>query len=367
MLDSAPALFQYVRIMRLTQVALTMFVVVLSFYVLHLGQSILLPLVIAGAIAYLINVFAYAISKIRLGGFQLPKLLTFVIAVLAILISLTFIVQLISNNVAQVIKQAPTYQANLEIRINTIYQILGLEQSPSVHELLKQANFRGILQGLAKTVSGLAGSAGIICVYLIFIILEQRTFNSKIEALVSGGSQQSTIFHLLDKINKDIRTYIGIKVLTSATTGLLSFLILQWVGVDSASFWAVLIFLLNFIPTIGSIIATAFPALLTLVQFETWTPFIVVAIAITAVQICVGSILEPRLMGSKLNLSPLVLLLSLALWGSVWGIPGMFLCVPITVIIMIICSYFPQTRPLAIMLSGDGTLAAGSDSEKASA
>jgi hypothetical protein len=85
------------------------------------------------------------------------------------------------------------------------------------------------------------------------------------------------------------------------------------------------------------------------VQFETWTPFFEVAIVITAIQFCVGSILEPRLMGSKLNLSPLILLLSLALLGSIWGIPGMFLCVPITVIIVIICSYFPQTRPLAVI------------------
>lgn len=349
--------------MQLKSVALTMFVVVLSFYLLNLGQSILLPLVIAGAIAFLINALAHAIGSVNLRGIHLPKFLTFVLAVVLILASLSWVIQLITDNVAHVIKQAPSYQANLEIRINTIYAMLGLEQSPSVHELLKNANFSGLLQGLAKTVSGLAGSTGIIFVYLIFIILEQRTFESKIRALVPQAEQQTAVFRLMQRINRDIRTYLGIKVLTSAATGLLSYLVLEWVGVDSASFWAVLIFLLNFIPTIGSIIATAFPALLTLVQFETWTPFFVVAIVITAIQFCVGSILEPRLMGSKLNLSPLILLLSLSLWGSIWGIPGMFLCVPITVIIVIICSYFPQTRPLAVILSGDGSLSAGSDVE----
>lgn len=349
--------------MQLKQVALIMFVVVLSFYLLNLGQSILLPLVIAGAIAFLISALAHAIGLIQIRGIRLPKFLTFVLAVTFIIASFSWVIQMITDNVAHVIKQAPIYQANLESRINTIYVLLGLEQSPSVIEILKNISFSGFLQSLAKTISGLAGSAGIIIVYLIFIILEQRTFGSKMRALFPQAEQQSAVFNLMHRINRDIRTYVGIKVLTSTTTGLLSYCVLEWVGVDSASFWAVLIFLLNFIPTIGSIIATAFPALLTLVQFDTWTPFFIVAIGITAIQFCVGSILEPRLMGSKLNVSPLVLLLSLALWGSIWGIPGMFLCVPITVIIVIICSYFPQTRALAVILSGDGSLSAGSDAE----
>jgi predicted PurR-regulated permease PerM len=131
------------------------------------------------------------------------------------------------------------------------------------------------------------------------------------------------------------------------------------VGVDFASFWAVLIFLLNFIPTIGSIIATAFPSLLALVQFETAGPFFITISILTAIQFSIGSLIEPKLMGNRLNLSPLVILLSLGLWGSIWGIPGMFLCVPITVIIMIICAYFPETRPIAVALSGNGELPVG--------
>jgi predicted PurR-regulated permease PerM len=133
--------------------------------------------------------------------------------------------------------------------------------------------------------------------------------------------------------------------------------VLSLVGVDFASFWAVLIFLLNFIPTIGSIIATLFPSLLTLIQFDTMGPFVVTISVLTSLQFCIGSLLEPRLMGQRLNLSPIVILLSLGLWGSLWGIPGMFLCVPITVIIMIICSYFPASRPIAILLSGNGQIA----------
>lgn len=128
------------------------------------------------------------------------------------------------------------------------------------------------------------------------------------------------------------------------------------IGVDFAIFWAFLIFLLNYIPTIGSLIATAFPAVLTLVQFETFTPFIIVLVAITGIQMVVGNFIEPKMMGNSLKISSLVVLLSLAFWGAIWGVTGMFLCVPITVILMIIFAQFPTSRPIAILLSDDGDI-----------
>ena len=161
---------------------------------------------------------------------------------------------------------------------------------------------------------------------------------------------------MLSKINEDVKKYISIKMLTSSTTGILSYILLKIVGVDFAEFWALLIFLLNFIPTIGSIVATIFPSLITLVQFDTYNPFFAVFVGVTIIQLCVGSILEPRLMGNSLNLSPLIILLNLSLWGLIWGIPGMFLCVPVLVISMIVFSHIPATRPIAILLSRDGRI-----------
>jgi len=136
----------------------------------------------------------------------------------------------------------------------------------------------------------------------------------------------------------------------------LSFTFLFTVGVDFAAVWGLLIFLLNFIPTVGSIVATIFPALIALAQSDGYTLFVLVLLGIGALQICIGNILEPRLMGSSFNLSPVVILLNLALWNAIWGIPGMFLCVPFLIIVAIVLSHFPQTRPVAIMLSSDGNL-----------
>ena len=127
-------------------------------------------------------------------------------------------------------------------------------------------------------------------------------------------------------------------------------------GVDYAVFWSFLIFLLNFIPTIGSLIATTFPAILAFIQFGDFKPVLTVIILIGIVQFLIGNILEPRIMGRSLNLSALVVLLSLALWGTLWGVVGMFLCVPITVTLMIIFSNFEKTLPFAIMLSANGNV-----------
>ena len=128
------------------------------------------------------------------------------------------------------------------------------------------------------------------------------------------------------------------------------------VDLDFAAFWALLVFILNYIPTIGSIVATILPGLLALVQFESWTPFVILVIGITVIQQALGSFLEPNLMGMTLNLSPLVVVISLILWGMLWGVVGMFLCVPITVILVIILANFPGTRWVSVLLSKEGKI-----------
>ena len=345
--------------MKIQRVAMAMIIVFLTFYLLYLGQTLLLPLVIAGAIAYLISILAHAITKLAYKGFFVPKPLAMFVAIAIILLSLSYLIQLITVNIQSVIKVAPDYQQNLEALFFKAYSVFREGEVPNIREFLNQLDIGAYLQSFGATVRALVSSMGIITVYLIFLLLEQRTFGDKIKAIIRDPKRQEDTFVLIDKMRSDIRSYVGIKVLTSAATGLISYMVLKLVGVDFASFWAVLIFLLNFIPTIGSIIATLFPSLLTLIQFPTLGPFVVTISVLTAVQFCIGSLLEPRLMGNRLNLSPIVILLSLGLWGSVWGIPGMFLCVPITVIIMIICSYFPTTRPLAILLSGNGKVVSG--------
>lgn len=307
-----------IRGMKTQQVAMAMIIVFLTFFLLYVGQALLLPLVIAGAVAYLISILAHAICAFRCRGFSVPRPLAMLLAFAVIGLSLSYLIQLITVNIKSVVEVAPEYQQNLEALIYKGYSLAGVEEVPNIREILNQLDFGAYLQSFGATVRALVSSTGIIIVYLIFLLLEQRTFGDKMRAIIREPKRQEDAFELIGKMRSDIRSYVGIKVLTSAATGLISYFVLKTVGVHFASFWAVLIFLLNFIPTIGSIIATAFPSILTLVQFDTLGPFIVTISVLTAVQFCIGSLIEPKLMGNRLNLSPIVILLSLGLWGSIW-------------------------------------------------
>lgn len=193
-------------------------------------------------------------------------------------------------------------------------------------------------------------------IYLIFILFEESTFQDKIKAMYPEESSYMKVDSLIRKIDHSISNYIAIKSLISLLTGTLSYIALLSIGVDAPFFWAFLIFILNFIPSIGSLIATVFPAFFALLQFGEFTPAVLVLIIVGAIQLVLGNLIEPRIMGTSLNISPLVVFLTLILWGMIWGVIGMLLSVPITVILIIIMAEFKGTRPIAILLSRRGKL-----------
>ncbi|MCH6255158.1 AI-2E family transporter [Puniceicoccaceae bacterium K14] len=331
-------------------------ITVISFYILNIGKDLILPFVLAVFIWYLINVVSFAITKIKIKGKSLPASLRYIWSGILIIGLLGLLFSFITQNVNDVIQTAPSYQEKVIPLVDKAYELLPFEQPPSLRDFVNQFDFSGMVGSLAGALTSLAGNAGIISIYVMFLLLEQRSFSPKLRAMSKGTIREQELLELISQIDKDTRTYIGIKTFSSILTGLLSYAIMAIVGLDFAAFWGMLIFFFNFIPTVGSILATLFPSLLALVAFDTPLPIIAVIGGVAACQVLVGNFIEPKLMGNSLNLSPLVILLSLSLWGAVWGVTGMFLCVPITVIGMIICSHFPQTRPIAILLSSNGRL-----------
>ena len=161
---------------------------------------------------------------------------------------------------------------------------------------------------------------------------------------------------MLHKINTSVSNYIRLKTYVSLLTGGVGYVFLAIMGVDAPFFWALLIFLLNYIPTVGSLVATIFPAFFSLVQFGELPPFLTILIGLGLVQWLIGNVLEPKIMGRSLNLSPLVTILALVVWGQIWGIIGMLLSVPITVVMVIIFSQIESTRHIAITLSETGEI-----------
>ncbi|MEX2446814.1 MAG: AI-2E family transporter [Dehalococcoidia bacterium] len=329
---------------------------VLVFYVLASGKDVLIPLAVAVVVWYVIIALTDACRQIPWVGPHLPQWLRMLSALLAILGVLTVVVNLISTNVAAVTEAIPVYQDNLIRLLDEATDAFGLLTLPDFGQLAEALDLGAMISSFAGTAATLAGATGIVIVFVVFLLFEQSSFDSKMRALFPDKRREQEVRRVLLHMQNEIRTYISVKTLTSALTGLLSYGILLMVGVDFAGFWAFLIFLLNYIPTIGSMVATVFPALLALVQFPTPLQAIVVIATIGLLQFFIGSLLEPRLMGHTLNMSPLVVVLSLLLWGSIWGIAGAFLSVPLTAIVLIAFQHFQPTRPIAILLSRSGRL-----------
>ncbi len=345
-----------VRLRPLAIVAAGSIIAAVAIGLLYYGSELLIPLAIAILIWHLINALAGFYHRLVVAQRRLPGGLCYLAALLTIFGALTLMVELIMDNVAQVSQAAPAYEANLSDLLNSIYDQVGLKTAPSFTQIIEQISVGSLVAAVAGTLGGLARGGGIVIVYVVFLLLEQSIFERKLHALLADPGRAERLHRVLVRIARQIEGYLWVKTLSSLLTGVVSFAIMWLVGVDFAEFWALVIFLLNFIPIIGALLGVVFPSLLALVQFETIGPFLITSTALAATQFVVGNIVEPRLMGRKLNLSPLVIILSLAFWGMLWGVVGMILCIPIMVIVMIICAHFAPTRPIAIVLSSDGEI-----------
>jgi predicted PurR-regulated permease PerM len=328
----------------------------LILYLMVVGNAILLPLVIAVFVCYLINALAAVTRDIRILGWRLPNSLRLTAAIVVFLLGSWFVLTLVVRNINQVTAAVPVYQKNLQLAADRISTRFGAQYSVRLQALFTNIDLGGMANSLARAVAVLIGSIGTVAVYVVFLLLEQHSLDKKIAALFPGPAREAMVHRILQRIGTQIQTYVWLKTLMSVVVGIGSYLVMKIVGVDFAEFWALLIFALNYIPYLGALSGVIFPSLLALVQFPTLSPSLVTAGLLTVLQFTCGSIIEPKLMGKGLNLSPVVMLLALSVWGTIWGIVGMFLAVPLMVVVMIVCSHFESTRGIAVLMSADGEL-----------
>ncbi|HPF51021.1 MAG TPA: AI-2E family transporter [Draconibacterium sp.] len=330
-------------------------IIITTVVVFIYAQSIILPFVLAILFWFLIRVIKKLLLKVKFVK-CLPLWLVTVFSTLLLIGFMVLIVTMISKNISELSKTLPVYEANVNKITQGINERFNIDLMSMLGDFSKDIKFASILSSLLSTLTGLFGNAFTVLLYLVFLLLEEPGFNKKLRAMYPDDKKYKHVTDLWSKIDHSIGNYVALKTLTSLMTGFLSYFALLFIGVDAPLFWAFLIFVLNFIPTIGSLIATAFPTIFAILQFGELTPGIVVLAVVGAIQMIIGNIVEPKLMGNSLNISPLVVFLTLAIWGVIWGISGMLLSVPITVILIIVMSEFPGTRPLAILLSQKGTL-----------
>lgn len=344
------------RRLRGLQAAGWMVVIAISFVLLRAGKDLFIPLVIALIGVYLIKILERWIGYVKVAGRGLPPSAALALAFLAVIALSYLLFSIIADNAMRVAEFAPRYQSRLLSIQTNLFLAIGFEQPPAIREFLGGFDIPGTVTLVATNLATLLKNAVLILIFGVFLLLESQFIPAKIAALFPGEERRVRVQGILKRVDRDIQTYFSVKTAVSLLTAVLSYAVMKFVNLEFAAFWALLVFILNFIPTIGSIFATALPGLLALVQFEEWRPVVILVVGITIIQQFLGNIVEPNLMGITLNLSPLVVVISLILWGMLWGVVGMFLCVPITVILIIILANFPSTNWVAILLSKDGTV-----------
>ena len=335
-------------------------------FVLWVAKGVIVPVVVSVFVSFLIVTVKRGIDRVPVVGRVLPEAVSFTLAFAVIVAVLFGLGAIVTANVEDVIDEAPAYYARLgQITQDGIAQAQAWgfvnEDAGEVIDDLRDTAIRFTRSGLtnvAGIAGGLVGGLVTILLYTAFMLVERGRFLKKITQIAGPEGASAIVSDVIDDIGHLVRQYISIKTLTSLLVAGVSYVIMLILGVDFAAFWALLIFALNFIPIIGSIIAVALPVVLALVQPGGGLVLagLTLALLFTAEQV-VGSFVEPRLLGKSLNLSPLVILLSLATWGTLWGFAGMLLCVPITVAIMIVLSQFDASRPIAVLLSDNGEIA----------
>ncbi len=309
------------------------------------ASSILVPFLFA---VFLSIIFMPLVNY--LSSYKVPLGLSVLFVVMVIIAVLTVTGIFISAQIAGFTERLPFYEDLLNQKVTSI--AMGFGQELTVTQILNQFEIASPMTLVANLFNGLQGLFAnfvLIILSVIFLLLEASTFPAKIGLLTGWSSDDPDYFK---RFTSSMQHYLSIKTVISLVTGILATVIAFLVGLDYAPLWGLLAFLLNYIPNIGSLIAAVPPVVLAFIQLGILQSSLV-ALGYLGINLIIGGILEPRIMGRRLGLSTLVVFLSLVFWGWVFGAAGMLLSVPLTMIVKIAFESSSSTMNLAKILGDD--------------
>ncbi len=309
------------------------------------SKSIILPIILALFLSIICMQPILWLTKKRV-----PYFLAITIVLLSMLVLFVFFGGIIGNSISRFSNDAPKYEQNLrDIAVSTVAYLNDKGAHLDSKQLINMVDPGKVLiftTSVVGEIGGMMSDSFMIMFITIFMLLEGNSFAQKAHVI---ENKHGNSLKYLDKIGSSIRSYLSIKTVISLLTGIFIWIWLLIIGVDYPVLWGLIAFLLNYIPNIGSIIAAAPTMLLALVQLGAggmfWT-----GIGYLIVNVVMGSIVEPKVMGRGLGLSTLVVFLSLIIWGFIFGAVGMFLSVPFTMTIKIILEHYDRTKWIAVLL-----------------
>ncbi|MCM2562493.1 AI-2E family transporter [Lutimaribacter sp. EGI FJ00015] len=294
------------------------------------------------------------IARQRVGPFRVPNWLASIVALVMISTALLSLTSIILTQVNTVLSTTLTYTERAPEALAAMFAWLGEDVEMAVFSSFRTVEVSGYLRSLAGQAGNLMQGTVLVILFVGFLFAERIWFSTKLTNFIGDAEQAERVGRIMGSIIHRVNYYLLVKTLVSTVTGAMIFVVAKAFGLDLALAMAVITFILNFIPNIGSIVATVLLALVAYVQLTDPSLTLAVFLIAGAIQFINGNVIDPMLMGRALRLSSFGIIISLAFWAAVWGIPGMFLSVPIMVAMMIVCSHVPALRPIAILLSREG-------------
>jgi len=325
---------------------------VVVFFLLHLGKFIFIPLFFSLFFYVIINSISNDLvnvsNKINI---KMNEFTSHSILFSIFIFFVYFFFKILKTNINNVIQNIDVYQNNLN---QLLFYFSKTPANSFFNEtmILENLNLMNIFTYLLNMVTNFAGNFSMIIFLLIFLVIEKKYLKLKIAKIITNKSK----LKVFSNINDDIYNYFRIKAFTSFLTGTLTFVILFFFNNDLAIAFGILSFFLNFIPYIGSLISILLPVTFSIVDNYNFMYSIIIFALLFLNHLLIGNFLENKIMSKALNISPIVLLIFLSIMGKLWGISGMFLSVPIIVVLIIVLNNFKQTKNIAILLSEKGNL-----------
>jgi len=324
--------------------------IIIAAAVLKIASSVILPFTIAMLLAFVMFPVIKAMDKIKC-----PRILSILLTVVIIVTGVYLFGLIILTSGKLIIEHYPKYEnrfTEIYITIAPIFELPYNEDLSFFENLWGQLGIRTFVRNLTISFSNLSvkfiSGAVLVVLFMVFILLEANYFKEKL--MTAFEKRISQIDNIGNEIISQVTRYLGAKFLISLANGIIFAIAFHFVGLEFALVWGVIQFLLNFIPTLGSIAAGVGISLFALIQFWPNPAPIIIIIAIILIVNLLCNIFDPRIIGNHVGISPLIILVSLSIWGYIWGFAGMLLSVPMTVIIKIICENIPIMEPVSILI-----------------
>ncbi len=331
--------------------ALVVMAVILAGAALRWMADIITPLLLAIFLAVMVDAFSRVIQR-RIPG--LPTGTAVPVAIGLSIVGFILCAAVVADNAAGFLSSLTRAEPKINVMISQVAHILRVRGPGTVDHMLRHLDPTQYLGAVANGLEGFVSNAIFVLIYLGFLIASRSAFERKMVRLFRLREERQDALQVFLRVRDGVERYLWIQTVTGLIIAAASWALMAVLGLENALFWAFLIFVVNYVPIVGAVAAIALPALFALAQFDGYARAVVLLGGLWAITFVVGNILLPRMQGDSLNVDPLVVMLSLAFWGSLWGLTGMFLSTPLTVLAMVILAQFDGSRWIAILLSADG-------------